>query len=107
MNLKDSGDEMKFLVIFSILLIFGIIPVYADENLRTKLEESKDILTYTTFALNYDSYLIKNYVRDDLEFLNKIISNCAVGTFLLHHTVSECTSPSAWLPKITVAAWSG
>ena len=56
--------------------IIGIQSGYADENLRAKLEDSKEILDYAISALNYDSYLTKNYVRDDLEFLDKVISNC-------------------------------
>lgn len=80
---------MKFLAILSILLILGIIPVYADENLRAKLEDSKDVLDYTVRALNADPFLIKNYVRENHEPSVKIISNCGkAGTMLYHKTTS-------------------
>jgi hypothetical protein len=74
--LKYNDDEMILQSILFSLLILGAIVVYAEENLRERLEESKDILDYTTSALYHDSYLTKNYVRDNLPFLNKIISNC-------------------------------
>ena len=46
------------------------------EDLLEKIQDSDDVLLHTIWSLNDDSFLTKNYVRENSPFLDKIISNC-------------------------------
>lgn len=47
-----------------------------DDNLEENLEDAQDILSYLFWSRTNDSFLIKNYVRDNTKFVDGIISNC-------------------------------